>query len=162
MASTPRPAPARMARRAATPDVQAGTSSGRSLLGHRAEWPGGNVMDPKAGLDVDGGRAVFAVGPGEDLAGHPGASQGGAQLPDVHVHSAAIAGARLGQGRGVHREDRDRWHQALPESVMARSVMARSVRAESVVGVTTAAGAAAGAAGEVAAAAAAFSRQKDR
>ena len=53
------------------------------------------------------------------------------ELPDVDVHPAAVARARLGQGRGVHRQDRQGRHHGrsprwLPAAGGCRGLAAAS------------------------------------
>ena len=42
------------------------------------------------------------------------------QLPDIHVHAAAIADARLGQGRRVKRDDSKTSHGSAQRSIVGR------------------------------------------
>ena len=50
-------------------------------------------------------RLARVIAAGEDVALDPGAGQRGGERPDVHVHPAAVAGARLGERGRVHAED---------------------------------------------------------
>ena len=90
--------------------------AGQGLLGHDAERAGRHVVHAQPGLDVDDRGELVGPGPGEDVTGDPGAGQCRGQLPHVDVHAAAVAGARLGQGRGVQGEDGEPAHggQSLP------------------------------------------------
>ena len=80
------------------------------LLGHGRDRPGGDVVHGEPRLDVDDRRLLGVEGPGVHVAADARPGEGGGELADVDVHPAAVAGARLGQGRGVHREHGERTH----------------------------------------------------
>ena len=73
----------------------------------RGPRAGVDVVDPEAGLDRDHARQALPPGPGVDVAVDAGPGQGAAQLADVDVHAATVAGAGLGQRRRVEGEDGD-------------------------------------------------------
>ncbi len=83
---------------------------GQQLLGHGGERPRGHMMDPETGLHRHRRRLAGIPRPGEHLAGHPGTGQGRGQLAHVHVHAASVAGARLGQRRGVQGKNSQAAH----------------------------------------------------
>ena len=77
------------------------------------EGPGGtgrHVVDPKTGLDADDVALVRVVTSGVDVHLVAEAGQRTRELAHVDVHPSTVTGARLGQRRGVIREDRETCH----------------------------------------------------
>ena len=80
------------------------------LLLHQVGWPGGHVHHLEAGLDLDHVGQVVAPPPHVHARPHTGLGQRGHELTDVDVHAPAVAGARLGERRGVQGEDGEGAH----------------------------------------------------
>ena len=79
-------------------------------LRHGAAGTGLDVVDGQSGLHLDERREIVARRAGVDVALDTGAGERRRQLAYVDVHPAAVAAARLLEGRRVHREDREFVH----------------------------------------------------
>jgi hypothetical protein len=80
---------------------------------------GHNVMDSKTRFHELGvaDSQVVSAGVDVNLVAEP--SQGARELADVDVHSPAVAGPRLGQGRRVVRENGESGHEtSLPVGLL--------------------------------------------
>ena len=77
------------------------------LLGQLPRRAGEDVVHAHARGRVFDGGLRGRGGPGEDLHFHAGLGEGRGQRPDVHVHSAGVAGAGLLHGRGVQGKEGD-------------------------------------------------------
>ena len=93
-----------------TPSVQVSTTAGSSSLG-RSHGPARDVDDPEPRLDRHLVGEVVAPAAHVDPAVDARLGERGHELADVHVHPAAVAGARLGQRRRVQGEDGQAAHE---------------------------------------------------
>jgi hypothetical protein len=67
------------------------------VLGDRPARPGLEMHDAHAGLEGHHRLGPGVIGPGDQVALHAGTDERGRQRPDVDVHPATVADARLGQ-----------------------------------------------------------------
>ncbi len=92
----------------------------RQVLLGQPRVPGRHVTDADTRLDHDlGGRPVVG-GPHVHVAVVAGVGETGGQLPHVHVHPPAVAGAGLGERRGVEAQEGDTGHGAVQHRERAR------------------------------------------
>ena len=77
------------------------------MLRHRRARSGVHVHDPESRLDLHERRLGTVIGARVNVALDAGAGEGGRERPDVYVHSAAVAGARLRERGRVHRKHGD-------------------------------------------------------
>ena len=100
--------------------------AGQVLLVQALEGSGDHVPHQHSGLGLDHRRQVRRGGPGEDLHLDAAGGQPARGLGDVDVQAAGVAGAGLGQRRGVHRDGRHR--RISPTSLIIWLVSVRYVR----------------------------------